>query len=110
LKAREEAEAQKLLNIQIAKSLVNLFVKETRSTSETRSNASWDYARAVELMNRAESLEEMGHVDKEAQVKWKHNIAEGKDDCMYVCLTCYNGPTVTLKKSIVMGQRVGPGK
>jgi hypothetical protein len=33
LKAREEVEAQKLLNIQIAKSLVNLFVKETRSTS-----------------------------------------------------------------------------
>jgi hypothetical protein len=28
---------------------------------------------------------------------------------MYVCLTCYNDPTVTLKKSIVMGQRVGPG-
>jgi hypothetical protein len=34
---------------------------------------------------------------------------EGKEDCMYVCLTCYNNPTVKLDKCIVMGQRSGPG-
>jgi hypothetical protein len=66
LKAREEAEAQKLLNIQIAKSLVHLFMKETRSSGNSKSNA-WDYVRAVELMNGTESLEEMGLVDLEAQ-------------------------------------------
>jgi hypothetical protein len=109
LKAREEAEAQKLLNIQIAKSLVGLLMKETRSSGNSKSNA-WDYVRAVELMNgAAESLEEMGFVDLEAQTKWKQKIVEGKEDYMYVYLTCYNNLTVKLDKCIVMGQRSGPG-